>query len=225
MADQAMLEALSGMLAFVNRTPEAARDQACALLESYTTLERVLENSEDLLAETDGLGVIGAQLLCNIPALARRVSADSLGERPVLASLGAMRPLMDSLYLGKRQEELYLLALNERCELTAVRQILRGTLCEVCLSARLIVEAVLETRASRVILCHNHPAGNTRFSMADVTTMRHFLPLMARLGVPVVDHVLYAGTKIRSMRAEGRISEYIWAATGSGNIPRESWLR
>lgn len=225
MADQASLDALSGMLAFVSRTPEAARLQARVLLEKYTTLEHVLENSEELLGESDGLGAIGAQLLCNIPALARRLSADSLGERPVIASLSAARPLMDSLYLGKRQEELYLLALNERCELTAVRQILRGTLCEVCLSARLIVEAVLETRAGRIILCHNHPAGNPRFSMADVTTMRHFLPLMARLGVPVVDHVLYADTKIRSMRAEGRIGEPVWAATGSGNISRESWLR
>lgn len=217
-------EALAGMLAFVNRGPEAADEQARALLEKYRTLERVLENSEDLLRGIGGLSSSGALLLSAFPALARRVSAEGLGERPVIARFADLQPLMDALYLGKRQEELYLLSLNRRCELLCARQILKGTLCEVCLSARLVVEAVLETRAELVVLCHNHPAGNPRFSMADVATMRHFLPLMARLGVPVVDHALYAGTRIRSMRAEGRINERVWTATGRGNIPRGSWL-
>ena len=212
------------MLAFVNRGPEAADEQARALLEKYRTLERVLENSEDLLRGIGGLSSSGALLLSAFPALARRVSAEGLGERPVIARFADLQPLMDALYLGKRQEELYLLSLNRRCELLCARQILKGTLCEVCLSARLVVEAVLETRAELVVLCHNHPAGNPRFSMADVATMRHFLPLMARLGVPVVDHALYAGTRIRSMRAEGRINERVWTATGRGNIPRGSWL-
>ena len=218
------LEALAGMLAFVNRGPEAADEQARALLEKYRTLERVLENSEDLLRGIGGLSSSGALLLSAFPALARRVSAEGLGERPVIARFADLQPLMDALYLGKRQEELYLLSLNRRCELLCARQILKGTLCEVCLSARLVVEAVLETRAELVVLCHNHPAGNPRFSMADVATMRHFLPLMARLGIPVVDHALYAGTRIRSMRAEGRINERVWTATGRGNIPRGSWL-
>ena len=217
-------EALAGMLAFVNRGPEAADEQARALLEKYRTLERVLENSEDLLRGTGGLGSSGALLLSAFPALARRVSAEGLGERPVISRFADLQPLMDALYLGKRQEELYLLSLNRRCELLCARQILKGTLCEVCLSARLVVEAVLETRAELVVLCHNHPAGNPRFSMADVATMRHFLPLMARLGIPVVDHALYAGTRIRSMRTEGRINERVWTATGRGNIPRGSWL-
>ena len=217
-------EALAGMLAFVNRGPEAADEQARALLEKYRTLERVLENSEDLLRGIGGLSSSGALLLSAFPALARRVSAEGLGERPVIARFADLLPLMDALYLGKRQEELYLLSLNRRCELLCARQILKGTLCEVCLSARLVVEAVLETRAELVVLCHNHPAGNPRFSMADVATMRHFLPLMARLGIPVVDHALYAGTRIRSMRAEGRINERVWTATGRGNIPRGSWL-
>ena len=217
-------EALAGMLAFVNRGPEAADEQARALLEKYRTLERVLENSEDLLRGIGGLSSSGALLLSAFPALARRVSAEGLGERPVIARFADLQPLMDALYLGKRQEELYLLSLNRRCELLCARQILKGTLCEVCLSARLVVEAVLETRAELVVLCHNHPAGNPRFSMADVATMRHFLPLMARLGIPVVDHALYAGTIIRSMRAEGRINERVWTATGRGNISRGSWL-
>ena len=217
-------EALAGMLAFVNRGPEAADEQARALLEKYRTLERVLENSEDLLRGIGGLSSSGALLLSAFPALARRVSAEGLGERPVIARFADLQPLMDALYLGKRQEELYLLSLNRRCELLCARQILKGTLCEVCLSARLVVEAVLETRAELVVLCNNHPAGNPRFSMADVATMRHFLPLMARLGIPVVDHALYAGTRIRSMRAEGRINERVWTATGRGNIPRGSWL-
>lgn len=217
-------EALAGMLAFVNRGPEAADEQARALLEKYRTLERVLENSEDLLRGIGGLSSSGALLLSAFPALARRVSAEGLGERPVIARFADLQPLMDALYLGKRQEELYLLSLNRRCELLCARQILKGTLCEVCLSARLVVEAVLETRAELVVLCHNHPAGNPRFSMADVATMRHFLPLMARLGIPVVDHALYAGTRIRSMRAEGRINEHVWTATGRGNISRGSWL-
>ena len=217
-------EALAGMLAFVNRGPEAADEQARALLEKYRTLERVLENSEDLLRGIGGLSSSGALLLSAFPALARRVSAEGLGERPVIARFADLQPLMDALYLGKRQEELYLLSLNRRCELLCARQILKGTLCEVCLSARLVVEAVLETRAELVVLCHNHPAGNPRFSMADVATMRHFLPLMARLGIPVVDHALYAGTRIRSMRAEGRINERVWTATGRGNSPRGSWL-
>ena len=68
-------EALAGMLAFVNRGPEAADEQARALLEKYRTLERVLENSEDLLRGIGGLSSSGALLLSAFPALARRVSA------------------------------------------------------------------------------------------------------------------------------------------------------
>lgn len=223
MADHESLEALARVLSFLTRQEETARLQAQRLLEKYCTLERVLENSPELL-EASGLSPIAAQLLCALPALTRRLCAEQMGARPVIDRFDTLRPCLDALYLGKRQEELYLLALNSRRQLIAARQILKGTLCEVSLSARLVVEAVQETRADLIILCHNHPGGSDRFSMADVYTMRQFLRLMIRLRIPVADHVLYAGERRRSMRMGNWISEREWMATGPGNIPRDEWF-
>lgn len=223
MPDLESREALERVLSFVGREGEAAA-QSRALLEKYRTLDRVLEGSEELLRGTGGLSAIGAQLLCAIPGLTRRLCAEEMGERPTVNRFEVLRAYMDSMYLGKRQEELYLLALNDRRQLIDVRQILKGTLCEVSLSARLVVEAVQQTHADLIILCHNHPGGSDRFSMADVHTMRSFLRLMGRLRIPVVDHALYAGPKRRSMRLENWISEREWMATGVRNIPREEWF-
>lgn len=223
MADHESLQALANALSFLTRSQDAAQCTACMLLEKYRTLERVLENSPEML-EDGGLGPIAAQLLCSVPALTRRLCAERMGARPVIDRFEALREYMDSLYLGKRQEELYLLALGSRRQLLSARQILKGTLCEVSLSARLVVEAVQETHASLIILCHNHPGGSDRFSMADVYTMRQFLRLMIRLRIPVVDHVLYAGTRRRSMRMGPWIGEQEWMATGPSNIPRDDWF-
>lgn len=217
--------ALAELLAFALRQEETEDEVTRRLLARYGTLDRVLEHSEESLRETDGLGTGGALLLSSIPALARRVSREEQGVRPVFDRFSALEGYMESLYLGKRQEELYLLALNRRRELLSARRILQGTLCEVCMSARLVVEAVLATRAEMVVLCHNHPGGSIRFSMADVTTMRHFLPLMGRLSIPVVDHALYAGGAVNSMRASNWIAENLWMDTGVDNVSRADWLR
>ena len=52
-------------------------------------------------------------------------------------------------------------------------------------------------------MAHNHPSGNAEPSRNDLTVTRRIAMVLAALGIRLVDHLVFGGSNIVSLRARG----------------------
>jgi len=73
----------------------------------------------------------------------------------------------------------------------------------VDLPVRRILEDGLRLGATGIILAHNHPSGDAQPSREDVEASRELADTAARLGIRLLDHIIFAGDETASLRAQG----------------------
>jgi DNA repair protein RadC len=76
------------------------------------------------------------------------------------------------------------------------RSNVNGNLKEIVLEA-------LASRASSVILAHNHPSGDVRPSQTDIKTTRNLVRALHPLSIRLQDHLILSGDRWSSMRGLG----------------------
>lgn len=80
------------------------------------------------------------------------------------------------------------------------------TACPV--DIRLIFAAALKCRATSILLAHNHPSGNCRFSSADEHLTHRLCEAGGILDIAVLDHLLITSDSYRSMSEDGNMPTY-----------------
>ena len=194
------------------------------LMDKYGSLRALLQCREETLRQECNLPESVAQLISTLPALTRYMLSERIPPALKMECFQDTHAYLESLYLGKPYEELHLIALDKDMQLIASRMIQQGSMREVTMPVRLIVESVCSLNAHYVLLAHNHPSESEQFSAYDLDTTLIFLDAMTGIQVPVLDHILYVGHSCRSLRAEHTIDEEKWMMTGYYNLPREKWL-
>lgn len=155
--------------------------------------------------ERCGLTESQAALILSLRFMARRCALERFGRSPDLGSRGALEEYIRALYVGVRNERFILLCLNGQDRLIESRTLADGTLRGLRVHPRTLFESVVQTGASRVVFCHNHPGGKVAFSHADIRSTRVFWAQLNAIGVTLVDHMLCAGEVVVSMRETCRL--------------------
>lgn len=103
--------------------------------------------------------------------------------------------MMHSLtHIGELAEErCYMVALNNSGRVIGVFFLSKGTATASPLSPRELFMRALLAGAAKVILCHNHPSGNTVPSEADMQTTKRIEDAGNLLGIPLEDHIIIGG--------------------------------
>jgi DNA repair protein RadC len=78
-----------------------------------------------------------------------------------------------------------------------------GSECAVIVDVKAIATAALLTRASSVIICHNHPSGNTEPSAEDKRLTEKVKKGLALLEIQTLDHIIITSEKYFSFADEG----------------------
>ena len=112
-----------------------------------------------------------------------------------------LQPLMADL----PHEEFWTLYLNQSNRIVYKRQISRGGVSETAVDIRIILKDALEYLASGIIICHNHPSGNTRPSHADDAFTRKMKEAAKMIDVRVLDHLIICEHGYYSYADEGSI--------------------
>ena len=110
-----------------------------------------------------------------------------------------------ALLMGERYERVYVLALDAGGRLLQKTLISSGDEGEAAFYPRLAVAALLRSGAQATVLCHNHPDGDARPSLADRQLTEALIPLLVPLGVDLIDHIIITDTAAFSFRQSGLI--------------------
>lgn len=101
------------------------------------------------------------------------------------------------------QEEFVVLALNARNDILAATMVSRGSANETPVSMLDTFRPNIIYGATRAILAHNHPSGNTVPSGSDVALTERAVRVGKELGVNVIDHIIVGKDDYSSLRELG----------------------
>jgi DNA repair protein RadC len=109
------------------------------------------------------------------------------------------QPLLGDL----KHEEFWVLLLNRANKIISKKQISAGGVSGTVVDAKIVFKFALEEVASSIILCHNHPSGNTQPSEADIKLTKKLKEAGTFLEINVLDHIIITEKEYYSFADEG----------------------
>lgn len=176
---------------------------AHTLINKYGSLSAVFEADPVELATTIGISDNSAVLLSLIPYLSRYYLKDKWSKNEIIdSSTKAGKYLLD-LFAGRNYEMFYLICLDVQNKVINASLVHEGTVNEVHIYPRIIVETALRYKANSVILAHNHPSGSMEISMADEEATKKIKLALNAISIQVMDHIIVAGNHYVSFAEKG----------------------
>lgn len=177
------------------------------LIARFGGLSNVLDADVSELMRVRGVGERAAILLNMMPQLMRCYQHSALGAKPVIANFADAKAYCEPLFLGAHDEHIYLICLDQSGHVLHLTLMHTGTVDQVALYPRLVVETALRHKAHAVLLAHNHPSGVAQPSQADYDTTRSVALALAPIGIRLVDHLVYAQDGVYSMIRTSQFSD------------------
>ncbi len=179
---------------------------AKALIERFGSFEAVLDATGSELLDTPGLGPAGAVALLLIRQTCCRYLEQQVRKTDLLASLKQVSDYLRMKLGGGKKETLMVLYLDARRQLIA-SETYPGTVDHATIYRREILETALKTRASGLILAHNHPSGVCEPSNFDIALTRELQHVLSEIRIELFDHFVVTPTAGRSVLADDECKE------------------
>ena len=125
---------------------------------------------------------------------------------PIIAFWDQFEDYCRELMAYKDVEEFRVFLFNDEMRYICNKLITTGTINRTAVHPREIIRAVLENKAVKIILAHNHPSGNSKPSDMDIAVTKEIVDAAERLDIEVFDHVIVTKTDIFSFRNAGYIA-------------------
>ncbi len=168
-------------------------------------LDRLARLDLAQLKEFRGIGEVKAITISAALELGRRRQfAGPIDKVPVTDSLSAFQ-MIAPILVDKNHEEFWILLLNRSNCLIERCRISQGGVAGTFVDPKIIFKKSLETLASGVILCHNHPSGKLRPSRADIQLTKKLQAAGSVLDVQILDHLIVGGRDYFSFADEGML--------------------
>ena len=176
---------------------------AHTLLEQFGSLAGVLDATPEQLQKVPGVGTHAAVLFKAAKELSGRYLAGRTRMDVVAQGSRDYYPILRPYFFGARNEQVYLLCMDGKHKVLGIRRLGEGNVNAVAITTRLITEAALALNAAAVVLAHNHVSGIAFPSEDDIATTRSLAPFLAKLGVELVDHLIFVDDDMVSLRDSG----------------------
>jgi len=106
-------------------------------------------------------------------------------------------------YFDPERECLAVLLLNTRRRVKGHQLVSTGTLDTLLISPTSVFRLAIMASAAAIVLCHNHPSGDSSPSSADIKATRDLIRASQLLKIELVDHVVIGARNFSSLRALG----------------------
>jgi DNA repair protein RadC len=179
------------------------------LMQRFGSLAGVLSAHIDDLKKVEGVGESAAILISLIRPIMQRSQAIYREKRPRLMNIDMAGAYCCSLLAGKRRETLFVVCLDIHYRVICSEQVQQGSIDELPVYPRHIVEIALRHDASSIILTHNHPGGNLTASQSDIETTYKVMAALEALGISLLDHIITYEDNYFSFMKQGSLSGHL----------------
>jgi DNA repair protein RadC len=152
-------------------------------------LKALAQEDPRVLRTRRGVGPVRTARLLAALELGRRVQRTP-EKRPRLRTPKEVHAYLAPTLGALRREVFHVLCFNPRNVLVHDARVAEGTLSACPVDPREVFAAVLSSRATAIVLAHNHPSGDPEPSVQDVGLTEHLARAAGMLGVKLLDHVV-----------------------------------
>lgn len=195
---------LLGILIQTGTREKTAVDLGRALLAKCKgNLQELGRFSLKELMRTKGIGEAKAITILAAIELGRRRQATQSLEKPIVTSSQGVARYLQSLFSDFEHEVFAVLYLNRANKINHWEVVSSGGMSGTVADPRVILRKALEEKAVSLILCHNHPSGNLRPSMADKELTNKIREASRFFDINLLDHIIVSQEGYFSFADEG----------------------
>lgn len=178
---------------------EAAR----GLLAELGGLRGVARARPGELMRLPGIGEARACALSAAVELGRRLDGAALLRGDPIGSAEDVHRTLRWRLAACDQETFWVIALDARHRVLALRQVAQGGLTSVEVHPRQVFELALREGAAAIVVAHNHPSGDPEPSAQDRELTARLRQGSELLGIRLLDHLVVASGGYVSLAARG----------------------
>jgi DNA repair protein RadC len=141
------------------------------------------------LMEFKGIGEAKAISITAALELGRRRRLEESLQLDKITSSRSVYDIMQPILGELPHEEFWILYLNNSNKVIHKNQLSKGGITGTLVDVRLVLKNALETGATALILCHNHPSGTLKPSQADKDITQKLKVAAQSLDIKVLDHL------------------------------------
>lgn len=160
------------------------------LLKRFGGLSGVLDASQGEIEGIRGIGPISATLIRLVKELCVTYSAQRMRNKDILSSPESVLEFSRFKLSGKPNEALMAIYVNVKNEVIDYEMLTEGTVDNVVIYPRRIIEGALRYHASGLIIVHNHPSGNPDPSEEDRLLTNSLSEISKTLDIRLLDHII-----------------------------------
>jgi len=190
------------LLAIFLRTGVAGKsavDLARHLLNQFGSLRSLLEADLGAFSEQLGLGPAKFAQLQAVLEMGRRHLAERMRQKTALENPQVVRDYLKAMLRHEPHEVFGCLFLDSKHQVLTFEPLFRGSIDNTAVHPREVVKRSLANNAAAVILCHNHPSGNSDPSQADRVLTKRLQKALELIDVRVLDHFIVGDGEPLSM--------------------------
>lgn len=171
------------------------------LIDSFGGFAGVLDAPLDELTAIEGVDDSAAKYIKSIKDTALFYIEDKNSSIKRVYDTDSAYEVLKSKFIGRKREAVALLLLDGRSRIVYNGIVNEGSVSEVPIYIRRIVELCLKFDAYTAIISHNHPSGNPIPSRNDLNATRDVEFALNGIDVDLIDHIIFAGTDYTSLKS------------------------
>jgi DNA repair protein RadC len=185
---------------------ESAVDLAKRILNSaQSSLPELSKMSIAELMKFKGIGEAKAISIVAAMELGRRRRGAEVLERKKIGSSRDVFEIFQADMADSQYEEFWILLLNRANKIMKKVKISDGGVSGTVADPKRIFRAAMDSMASSIILCHNHPSGNITPSNADIALTKKISNAADYFDMVVLDHIIIGDGNFYSFADNGRM--------------------
>ena len=185
----------------------SAIELARFLLKKHTSFKKFLNIEFEELIQTKHVGVAKATSIKAACEIALRILDKSTEVKKISTPEDVYKLMYKDLY-GKQQEYLYVINLDNKNVPISKDILTIGTINQTLITSRDVYKKALSKNATSIILTHNHPSNDPTPSKEDIVTTETIADAGKKIGIPLLDHVIFSDTNYVSLKALNIFSTY-----------------
>lgn len=160
---------------------------------------------KELKTRFKGIGTVKAITITAALELGKRRRDSEPIQRPSVRSSQDAFHLFYPLLCDLPHEELWIALLNNSSRVIDRIKISQGGTSTTSADLRIVLKAAINALASGIILCHNHPSGNTCPSSQDDLLTTRLKEAALLMDIKLLDHIILADGLYYSYSDEGKL--------------------
>lgn len=198
-------ELLAILIGSGNTEDSAVELMRKVLDDCRNSLSELGKRSVDDLCAYKGIGPAKAITILAASELGKRRKDEGPSERLRVRCSQDIFLYFHPLMCDLPVEECWVMLLNQASRLIDALRISQGGLASTQVDVRRILREALLKRATALVLCHNHPSGNTRPSADDDRLTQALSQAAKVMNIRMLDHLIVSDGGYYSYADEGRL--------------------